>query len=134
MMNRDTNKIPSYKNYNDWNKGFDLFMDYFRDSLKFIRCGGEGSKYHSNGETVKEMDYNFSKVVTKLVEGAIVLQYIQNNDFYYKEEDMEIVIKFRNHGNEILDIKPDKLLEKVINILKSEKCQFERITNAFIND
>lgn len=133
MRSNNESKIPGYRNYDEWNDGFKLFMDYFRDSLKFIRCGGEGSKYHSDGENIEEMNYNFSKVVTKLVEGAIVLQYIRNNDFYYKNECVEIIIKF-NQGNELLDMKPDKLLENVICILKSEEGQFERITNAFKND
>lgn len=132
-MRNENESIPGYRNYDEWNDGFKLFMDYFRDSLKFIRCGGEGSKYHSDGENIEEMNYNFSKVVAKLVEGAIVLQYIQNNDFYYRKEDVEIIIKFRNHGNEILDMNPDKLLENVISILKSEEGQFERISNAFKN-
>lgn len=134
MRNENESRIPGYRNYNEWNDGFKLIIDYFRDSLKFIRCGGEGSKYHSDEENIKEMNSNFSKVVAKLVEGAIVLQYIQNNDFYYKKEGVEIIIKFSNHGNEILDIKSDKLLEKVICILKSEEGQFERITNAFKTD
>ncbi|ADZ10376.1 hypothetical protein Metbo_2161 [Methanobacterium lacus] len=125
MMNKDT--IPGYRNSKDWNKGFKLFMDYFRDSLKFIRCGGDGSKYHSDGETLEEMNQNFSKVVDKLVNGAMALQYISDKDFYYKNEDVEIIIKMSDQSN---DINLSKLLEKVFNILKSEEKQFVRIVNA----
>jgi len=130
--NKDENRIPGFRNYTDWKIGFDIFIEFFRDGLKYIKYGEEGCKYHSDDESIEEMQHKLSKLVDKLLEGAASLQYIKKSDFYYHDDDIEIIIRFKNqdYKDDILDKRPKKLLQNIINILKTEEKQFIRIATA----
>lgn len=132
-MVKNENKIPGFRNYNDWKVGYDMFLEFFRDGIRYIKYGEEACKYHSDNETIEEMQDKLSKLVDKLVEGATSLQYIKKSDFYYQDEDIEILIRFKNqdYKDVLLNKRPNKLLQDVIKLLNTEKKQFMRIVKAY---
>ncbi|MCE5213410.1 MAG: hypothetical protein LLF83_01645 [Methanobacterium sp.] len=132
MTKTNKDKIPGFRNYNKWDKGFRKYREYVSDSYKYIRLGEEGSKYHFDNETPEETRENIAPFLAALIAGAVAIQYVEEKDFYYNNEDMEIIIKFKKTYS---GMKKDEitfsLMKDVILLLEKEEQQLIRIANAY---
>lgn len=125
-MNKD--KIPGYRNYDKWDEGFGKFCEYLLDSLKYIRLGEDSSKYHSDNETIEEAREKMAPFLAALLKGAAALQYVGETDFYYNNQDMEILIRFKDTS---VNKQTGKLLNDIILLLEQEEKQFIRIAKNY---
>ena len=128
-MNED--KIPGFRNYDKWEEGFDKYREYLLDGFKYIRLGEEGSKYHSDNETIEEAREKMTPFLAALVKGATALQYVGETDLYHNDQNIEIIIKFKNTS---VDKQAKTLLKDVILLLEQEEKQLKRIATAIRNN
>lgn len=132
MTKTTKDETPGFRNYDEWDKGFSKYREYISDSYKYIRLGEEGSKYHSDNETLEETRKQFTPFLAALVAGAVKLQFVGDQDFYHNGEDIEILIRFKKDYTEI---KKDEiafnLMKDVILILEQQGHQFERIATSY---
>jgi len=130
--NENNNKTPGFRNYDKWHKGFSKYREYVSDSYKYIRLGEEGSKYHFDNETPEETRKNIAPFLAALIAGAVAIQYVGEKDFYYNNQDMEILIRYKKEYN---GLKKEKitfsLMKDVILLLEKEEQQLIRIANAY---
>jgi len=128
-------KIPGYRNYDKWNEGFDKYREYLLDGFKYIRLGEEHSKYHSDDETIEEAREKMAPFLAALLKGAAALQYVGETDFYYNNQDMEILIKFKkDYKDTSIDKLTSTMFKDLILLLEQEEKQLKRIATAIRND
>jgi len=125
--NEKDNEIPGFRNYDKFLEGYSVFSDYFTDRMKDI-VGGT----HNENELPDETKEKFLPIVKALIKGAVALQFVGDQDFYYNNDDMEILIKFKKDYKEMTKEEITfNLMKDVILILEQEGNQFERIVATY---
>ena len=127
MIKKGKDEIPGFRNYDKFLEGYSVFSDYFTDRMKDI-VGGN----HNKNELPDETKEKFLPIAKALIKGAVALQFVGDQDFYYKEKDMEILIKFRKDYKELTKEEIAwNLMKDVILILEQEEQQLERIATSY---
>lgn len=130
MIKKGKDEIPGFRNYDKFLEGYHVFSDYFTDGMRYV--AGKESKYHEEDESFDETEKKLIPIATALIKGAVALQFVGDQDFYYKEEDMEILIKFRKEYKEMTKEEIAwNLMKDVILILELEEHQLERIATSY---
>lgn len=119
------NETPGFRNYDKWIEGYHPLLKWIINELKCIRTNEPTT-------TKEEWSEVSSKLTNSLLKGAAALQYVHQDDFYHNDEDIEILIRFKNYKN---DMKKQEitwdLMKDVILILEQERHQFERIATSY---
>ena len=132
MTKTNKDKIPGFRNYDKWDKGFSKYREYVSDSYKYIRLGEEGSKYHFDNETPEETRKNIAPFLAGLIAGAVAIQYVEERDFYVDNQDMEILIHFKkDYKNMPKEQITWGLMKDVILLLEKEEQQLIRIASTY---
>lgn len=130
MIKKDKDEIPGFRNYDKFLEGYHVFSDYFTDGMRYV--AGKESKYHEEDESFDETEKKLIPIAKALIKGAVALQFVGDQDFYYKEKDMEILIKFRKDYKELTKEEIAwNLMKDVILILEQEEHQLERIATSY---
>lgn len=124
-MTKNENKTPGFRNYDKWMEGYDVLHNWLQDSLERI----QNNKPHNMSK--KERNEIINNVAFSLVKGAVTLQFLGDQDFYYRGEKMELMIKFKRNYEMNKEEIAFNLMKDVILILEQERHQFERIATSY---
>ncbi|KAF5035300.1 hypothetical protein DSECCO2_587100 [anaerobic digester metagenome] len=128
--NKNNDETSGFRNYDKFLEGYHIFSDYFTDGFSHKR--ENKSEYHNEDGLTDETKAELIPIATALVKGAVALQFIGDRDFYFNNDDMEVMIKFKkDYNNMTKEEITFNLMKDVILLLEKEEQQLIRIANAY---
>lgn len=122
MDNENNNR--RLNNYDKWIEGYHPFKNWIINELECIRTGKPTTSEEEWPEIAHEL-------YTSLIKGAAALQCLGDRDFYYHDEDMEILIRFKRDFSDMpIESRPWILRQDVLNLLDKEKQQLFNIAKS----
>ena len=124
-MSKKENETPGFRNYDKWMEGYQPFLKWLINELKWIR---------TNNPTTTDEEWSklSHTLLNSILKGATELQYVGDQDFYHNDEDLEILIKFKKeYKSSTRDNVEFDLMKDVILLLEQEGHQFERIAATY---
>lgn len=125
MTKTNKDETPGFRNYDKWIEGYHPLLKWIINELKCIRT----NKPTTTAEKWSEIS---PRLINSLLRGASALQYVGERDFYYKDNKLEILIRYKKDYTDIpIENRPWELLQEVINLLELEEEQLIRIATSY---
>lgn len=125
-MSKAKKQITDLRNYDKWIEGYHPFKNWIINELECIRTGKPTT-------SEEEWPAIAHKLYTSLLKGAAALQCVGDREFYYKDNEIEILIRFKTDlENTSIKKRVYKLHQKVINVLEREQPQLEVIAKNIV--
>lgn len=125
MTKTNKDEAPGFRNYDKWIEGYHPLLKWILNELKCIRT----NKPTTTEEKWSEIS---PRLINSLLKGASTLQYVGERDFYYKDNKLEILIRYKKDYKDIpIENRPWELLREVINLLELEEEQLIRIAASY---
>lgn len=116
-MSKAKKQITGLRNYDKWIEGYHPFKNWIINELECIRTGKPTT-------SEEEWPAIAHKLYTSLLKGAAALQCVRDKDFYYEDNDIEILIRFKTDCKDIsIKKRVSKLHQEVIQVLEREQQQ-----------
>ena len=125
MNKKSKDNTQGFQNYDKWIEGYHPFLKWLINELKCIRT----NKPTTTEEEWSELSHT---LLNSTLKGAAALQYVGQRDFYYDDQDIEILIRFKREYKEMsIEEVACHLMKDVILRLEKERHLFERIATKY---
>lgn len=126
----EESNFPGFRNYEEFLQGYRVFSDFFRDGLK--TAGDNNCIANEKSQSDEEMEKELIPIAKALIKGASALQFVGKKDFYFKNENLEVLIRYKKDYSVFKkNDRPYNMIKDIILLLEQENNQTSRISLAY---